>query len=806
MKRLLFIAFILTAQVFTCAALLHAQDDSTQREYDTHTYYTHAEFYYGNGYFDAAIELLDKIKVSQDATVRSSAFRLKALCHIEMGDIEKARQDVQDLLNTDPYFSPSASDNPIFLNLVNTNKHLGSATITTASQQAETIEEAPVPVTLITEDMLHAIGARTLKDALLAYVPGMTDVSNNEETTLAMRSIYSGHQDKILILLDGHRLNSYTTNRATPDYSISLEKIKQIEVLRGPASSIYGGVALTAVINLITKRGVDINGVKVKGSVGNHGQVKGDVIIGKRLFNVDFMIWGSIFNTKGEEVYLKGGKENQPSSFIAVKGIDQPGNIYIDRFSGNPTYDLGLSLKYKGFDLMYTSTYTNRAPTYTMSFMFSPYDYNKYGKINGNRPGLSNESNRLNLRYSRSFGNFDLTASASYDRINSQNYMVVGDTIPDLEEYGIIIPNGTSVELSARTGAFQSVAYSEIALSGKIMLGYNYAFGKNKGNILFGTETSYFDLNSSTYQEGDDFNRILKVYNHDKVLSTGSENMFDAFAQLKHTWNESLILNMGMRFDHKKKLSQLESHHQTTTKNIDVTSPRFALIWNKPKYFIKASYAAAFVDAPYYYRNNCLDTELGPYLDPEYLKSVQLSFASKEHIKGLQAELNFVYNILDNYIYTYTEGDMLLNSGRFKNLVTELALMYSLRKFKLYANFTYQHMLNSENFASVDNKPLNIPAFQSNVTASYTILPGLNIHANVRGMAKQYVQYGITQDLGTFPARAIAGAGIDYHFKQIELQFNVNNILNTEYSLGGIGTSPIRQQGRWMLGSVSYTF
>lgn len=778
----------------------------TQKDAEAQIIYNSAENLYESGHFDEAERYLLLLKDNSNMLLRTGAFRLLTLCCLEKGDTQTAGYYVNQLLLNDPYYTPSVSDPKRFIDMIVSTKNTGHQTITTASQQAETIEESPVPITLITEEMLQAIGARTLKDALLAYVPGMTDVSNNEETTLAMRSIYSGHQDKILILLDGHRLNSYTTNRATPDYSISLEKIKQIEVLRGPASSIYGGVALTAVINLITKDGVDINGVKVKGSVGNHGQVKGDVVIGKRLFDVDFLIWGSIFNTKGEEVYLKGGKENQPSSFIAVSGIDQPGNIYIDRFSGNPTYDLGLSMKYKGFELMYTSTYTNRAPTYTMSFMFSPYDYNKYGKINGNRPGLSNVSNRLSLRYSRSFSNFDLSASASYDRIDSQNYMVVGDTIPDLEEYGIIIPNGTNVELSAHTGAFQSVAYSEIALSGKIMLGYNYAFGKNKGNILFGTETTYFDLNSSTYQEGDDFNRILKVYNHDKVLSTGSENMFDAFTQLKHTWNESLILNMGMRFDHKKKLNQLEDIDQITTSNIDVTSPRFALIWNKPKYSIKASYAAAFVDAPYYYRNNCLDTERGSNLLPEYLKSVQLSIASKEHIKGLNAELNFVYNVLDNYIYTYTEGDMLLNSGRFKNLVTELVLMYSLRKFKLYANFTYQKMLKSENFASVDNKPLNIPAFQSNVTASYTILPGLNIHANVRGMAKQYVHYGITQELGTFPARAIAGAGIDYHFKQIELQFNINNIMNTEYSLGGIGTSPIRQQGRWMLGSIAYKF
>ena len=87
----------------------------------------------------------------------------------------------------------------------------------------------------------------------MAYVPGMTDVASNDEQNIAMRGIYSSYQEKILILLNGHRLNSYSTNTATPDFSISLEKVKQIEVLRGPASSLYGNVALTAVVNLITK-------------------------------------------------------------------------------------------------------------------------------------------------------------------------------------------------------------------------------------------------------------------------------------------------------------------------------------------------------------------------------------------------------------------------------------------------------------------------------------------------------------------------------------------------------------------------
>jgi iron complex outermembrane receptor protein len=49
-----------------------------------------------------------------------------------------------------------------------------------------------------------------------------------------------------------------------------LDKLKQIEVLRGPASSLYGGVALTAVVNLITKQGIDVDGIKIRAGIGNY--------------------------------------------------------------------------------------------------------------------------------------------------------------------------------------------------------------------------------------------------------------------------------------------------------------------------------------------------------------------------------------------------------------------------------------------------------------------------------------------------------------------------------------------------------
>jgi iron complex outermembrane receptor protein/vitamin B12 transporter len=70
----------------------------------------------------------------------------------------------------------------------------------------------------------------------------------------------------LLILLDGVRLNDPTTTRgSTYDLSsIDVNQIERIEVLRGPASAVYGGEALAGVVHFITRR-ASVNGIAGSG-------------------------------------------------------------------------------------------------------------------------------------------------------------------------------------------------------------------------------------------------------------------------------------------------------------------------------------------------------------------------------------------------------------------------------------------------------------------------------------------------------------------------------------------------------------
>lgn len=796
MKRLLFIAITLIAQVLTCATQLYAQDDKTQKEYDAHVNYTYAERYYENGYFDQAISILDKLKNSQDATMRSSAYRLTALCHIEMGDIDQAKLDVQQLLAADPYFSPSASDNPILLKLINTNKRSGGATITTASQQAETIEESPVPVTLITEDMLKMIGARTLKDALIAFVPGMTDVASNEEMNVAMRGIYSSGQEKILILMNGHRLNSYSTNVATPDFSMSLEKIKQIEVLRGPASSIYGGVALTGVVNIITKEGLDIDGVKVKIATGNYGQIQGDILFGKRYLGLDVLFWANAYKSNGEKYFIEGTTEAQPYALLPVSG-----NVIIGGYNNKPTFDVGLNTKYNDIFLMYNWRSCKTVSAMSLSSGFTPYSYNRYMKLNNNSPGNYVESHHAELGYQKSKERFSLMVKFFCDYQSQQRYQACGDTIADLGEFITVYPYYTDTGVKLDHGAFQSVSWNEFTYGGKLQGTMNYSLpSSNNGTILLGGEYSNFSLNNSSYLEGMNYNTVVKTYFDEKLLFTGTEYMADAFLQVKHSFGKSLSMNGGIRYDYKKRRQGKVMHEW---------SPRIALVYNNPLLNVKLSYAKSFVDAPYFFRSNTLDVEYGDEnLLPEILKSLQLSLYSNDRLmKGLTLDFNVFYNIATDVV-TY-DGNAAQNGGKLTSGGLELSARFARHRLSSEVNFTYQHVFSSDSYNAEGVRVRNIPEVQVNALASYKLLSWMSMYARANIVTEQsslFTSLFGDQTPLSIPARCLMDFGMIFNWKNIEITADVHNLFNKKYTQGGGTVAPIIQQGAWMIAGISYRF
>lgn len=773
------------------ASMAWAQDDSELRQI-----YMQAEEEYTIGHFDASIRLLNENIAGFDGALKTSAYRLLSLCYLGKDHVQDAEKYASLLLKEDPYYSTSIHDPLRFADMIERLKRGEEATITTASQQAESIEEAPVPVTLITEEMIKAIGARTLKDVLLAYVPGITSVESSNEVNVAMHGVYSGGQEKILIMLNGQRMNARVTNKAAPDYSISLEKVKQIEVLRGPASSLYGNVALMAVVNLITKDGSEINGVEASVGFGNFKQKKGSILFGTRFINMDFMAWGTIYASDGQKRFVAAEKSVGPNP--------HDGYAWTEAYNRLPSYDFGFNFKWWKLSLSFNQRYGKKVPVYADVYtsMGSLYDYNKYRVIDGEGPGHGMSFTHAGLLYSDKFNNCSFNIEAYFDLNKSNLYSIIGDEV-----------EGNATDGSVYYSALQIMKWSEFSIGGTATLNYSYPqIGHlGKGNILAGLQMEYMRLYGTEGLLGSDYTNITTYWPTD-AFRLGGESTYSPFIQLKHYFNEKLILNSGVRYDIKRRVNK---------KMKSSISPRVSFIYlpNK-KINLKLNYGRSFVDAPYFYRYNQSPSYQGPEdMEPEYMEAIQVSF-NYQPIPGLSYNGVLFYNNLEGLIYrdnaAKSDEPHYINGGKLNVFGIENVLEYQRPRFRANFNMTYQSALSGENYNLSGHQIYNVPNWFMNATLSGNLVHKTDhkfwLYANGRLIGKQLSPIDNIQIGGNtvvdmnyqLPIVFTMNLGARYYFHNVELELTTYNLFDKTYYQGGSTLVPYIQQGFSILGTVRY--
>ena len=126
--------------------------------------------------------------------------------------------------------------------------------VVTATRSERALAELPVPVTVIQQKQIASMGSLRLNDVL------------GEQTGLAITSDHgTGVQmqgftpEYTLILVDGEPLIGRTSGTLELN-RIAVGNIKQVEIMKGPSSSLYGSEALAGVINIITDRPNGVNG------------------------------------------------------------------------------------------------------------------------------------------------------------------------------------------------------------------------------------------------------------------------------------------------------------------------------------------------------------------------------------------------------------------------------------------------------------------------------------------------------------------------------------------------------------------
>lgn len=130
--------------------------------------------------------------------------------------------------------------------------------VVTASRIEEPAGQAAASVTVITAEDLAASGEVTLVEALerVAGVSFRSTTGSPSNAEVAMRGFGENSHGRVLVLVDGRRVNR--PDMAGPNWlQVPVENVERVEVLRGPASVLYGDHAVGGVINIITKKGTD---------------------------------------------------------------------------------------------------------------------------------------------------------------------------------------------------------------------------------------------------------------------------------------------------------------------------------------------------------------------------------------------------------------------------------------------------------------------------------------------------------------------------------------------------------------------
>jgi outer membrane receptor for ferrienterochelin and colicin len=168
-------------------------------------------------------------------------------------------------------------------------------TVVSASATDESIARAPAVIDVITSEEISASGYRSLAEALQNRA-GMDVLYDHYQPSLGIRGVVGGERGAsriVRVMIDGQP----TAFRSSGENFLGMEAIplsivQRIEIIRGPASVIYGANAFLGVINIITKEGYQVDGGLVRTGYEGNSQLQnpwGEVLGGGEWGEISFV-------------------------------------------------------------------------------------------------------------------------------------------------------------------------------------------------------------------------------------------------------------------------------------------------------------------------------------------------------------------------------------------------------------------------------------------------------------------------------------------------------------------------------------
>ena len=548
-------------------------------------------------------------------------------------------------------------------------------TVVGASKHEQKVTEAPSAVSVVTKDDIKKQGYRTLADVLRS-VRGFYVTYDRGYNAIGTRGINipGDFGGRLLITVDGHRLNDpiYDTAASGMDFILDVDLIERVEVIRGPGSSLYGNNAFLGVINVITRKGADVNGAEVSGSVATFDTYTGRFTYGNKFTNgVELMLSGTYYDSAGDRSLY------YPEFSSINNGIAQ------NMDGGWAGSGFG-SISWKGLSL--EGGYVNREKTWPTAAYSTP---DAVTIFNDSSFATKDKRGYANLQFQHTFENeWELLTSVSYD------YYGFNGVYP----YDYLDP------LFPRT---LNQDYAQSQSVGALVQVAKTFFEKHR--VTAGAEVRYdFQLD----QNNADLDPAATYMD-----SRESANSYGLFAQDEFQILKNLALTAGLRYDNFSTFGE-------------TVNPRAALIYHpwEPTTF-KLIYGSAY-RAPNAYETYYMSpsNKQNPDLRPETIRSYELVYEQRVGLHWSGSASLFYNDMKDLIRYQYDSADGLYyfgNQDSVKAQGAEFEIAAQWAALRARASYTYTHTEDSATGQRLSNSPehlgqlqLSVPIYRDKLFAS----------------------------------------------------------------------------------------
>lgn len=205
--------------------------------------------------------------------------------------------------------------------------------VVTASRVATNKSDTPANISVITKESIADNNYRDAAEAI-SKIPGVNVLGSGAKgTSMGQDKILINGDERVLILVDGRRVNLGSSGNYSADWLPPVNAIERIEVLKGAGSALYGTDAVGGVINIITKKGSELEShVTVRAASGSWNTEQYGITAGGATENGLGIFVSASKDRRGNYSYkdIDGDVKTMPNSGFNTDGV----NLKLDQQIG----------------------------------------------------------------------------------------------------------------------------------------------------------------------------------------------------------------------------------------------------------------------------------------------------------------------------------------------------------------------------------------------------------------------------------------------------------------------------------------